>query len=93
MTTQREYAGGALSLLQADRQLTQLEMRVLHDYLRRLFPLLLNLWDTAQEASGTISMSQKHSCYYTYGFLDKEPALKMLDALDALRQSVSKEAK
>lgn len=93
MTTQREYASGALSLLQADRQITQLEMRVLHDYLRRLLPLLLDLWDTAQEAAGTISMSQEHSCYYTYGFLDKEPALKMLDALDALRQSVRKEAK
>ena len=97
MTTQREYADGALSLLLADRQITQLEMRVLHNYLRRVLPLLLNLWDAAQETAGTISMRQEHSCFHTYGFLDGfldgEPALKMIAALDELRRSVSKETK
>jgi hypothetical protein len=72
-------------------------MRVLHNYLRRALPLLLNLWDAAQEVAGTISMRKEHSCFHTYGFLDgfldEEPALKMLGALDELRRSVSKEAK
>lgn len=59
--------------------------------LNGLLPLLMQLWDAAKEAAGTISMSQEHSCYHTYGFLDKEPALKMVDALEELRLWKNKE--
>lgn len=59
--------------------------------LNGLLPLLMKLWDAAKEAAGTISMRQEHSCYHTYGFLDKEPALKMIDALEELRLWKNKE--
>lgn len=61
------------------------QLRAEVERLNRLLPLLMKLWDAAKEAAGTISMSQEHSCYHTYGFLDKEPALKMVDALEELR--------
>lgn len=89
--SEREYAEGDLRLLLADRVLSPIEVRVLHANLRRTLPLLLKLWDAAKEAAGTISMSREHSCSETYGFLDKEPALRLIRSLEELRLGWSKE--
>lgn len=79
-----------LKLLNDFRKENQ-RLRAEVERLNGLLPLLMQLWDAAKEAAGTISMSQEHSCYYTYGFLDKEPALKMIDALEELRLWQNKE--
>lgn len=46
---------------------------------------LQELRDAAQEVVGTISMSQEHSCRYTFGIVDKEPVWRLMNALEALR--------
>lgn len=67
------------------------ELRAEVEQLRRMHPLLMRLWAAAKEAASTISMSRKHSCSETFGFLDREPALRLFDALEALRLNNSKE--
>lgn len=90
MTREREYAEGDLQLLLSDRVLYPLEVRVLHANLRRRLPMLLELWDAAQQVAGTVSMSAEDSCHHTFGIVDKEPIWRLLNALEALRVGARK---